>query len=122
MGDGHENRRVSATSRGVRLWEKGRTIILALRNRPCPPSPLPPGYLAVCMLKPACIPFKYYNTQSRQGFNMAIESAPDMGEFSREDVEALTNGLQHGFNMASAWPLSPPLILGNSVPGMLNPD
>ena len=34
-------------------------------------EPPPPGYLAVCMLKPACIPFKYYNNQSRQGFNMA---------------------------------------------------
>ena len=27
MGEGHEDRRMSATARGVRVWEKGRAII-----------------------------------------------------------------------------------------------
>ena len=31
-----------ATSRGIRFWERGRTIILACRSRPHPPG-LPPG-------------------------------------------------------------------------------
>ena len=69
------------------------------------------------MLRPACVPFKYYNNQSRQGFNTATESTPDMGEFSRGDGEALTRGLQHGFNMATE---STP-DMGNSVVGMLKP-
>ena len=51
--------RLSATSRGGRLWERGRTIILARGIRPCR------------MLRPTCVPFKYYNNQSRQGLNIA---------------------------------------------------
>ena len=57
----------------------------------------------------------------QHGFNMATESKPYKGDFSRGDVDALTRGLQHGFNMASTWPLNPRLILGNSVVGMLKP-
>ena len=75
---------------GGRLWERGRTIILARCIRPCRPSPPPPGYRASCMLRPTCVPFKYYNNQSRQGFNMATESKRYMGEAFRVDVEALT--------------------------------
>ena len=70
-------------------------------------EPPPPGFPAMCMLKPTCIPFKYYKNQSRQGFNMATESKHTMRISSRGDVEALTAGLQHGFNMASTWPHNP---------------
>ena len=62
---------------GGRLWERGRTIILARGIRPCR------------MLRPTCVPFKYYNNQSRQGLNMAPESKHYMGIEFCGDVEAL---------------------------------
>ena len=57
----------------------------------------------------------------QHGFNMATEAKHTMRISSLGDVEALTAGLQHGFNMASTWPQNPSILCEFPVVGMLEP-